>query len=162
MIPETHPLASVRENLNAIFIEGHQVGELMFYGRGAGGPPTAISVVGDIIGVARHMVAGGRGVGPVYSQNARIRPMDDTESQYYILLEVADRPGVLAQVAQTFSDNRVSIKSVWQEGLGDEASLVMVTHTAIERNVQAMLSGLRNLEVVKAVASFMRVQSAED
>jgi homoserine dehydrogenase len=162
MIPETHPLASVRENLNAIFVEGHQVGELMFYGRGAGGPPTSISVVGDIMGVARHMVAGGRGEGPIYTQSARIRPMDETESQYYILLEVADRPGVLAQVAQMFSDNRVSIKSVWQEGLGDEASLVMVTHTALERNVQALLSGLRNLEVVKAVASFMRVQSAED
>ncbi|MDQ4149746.1 MAG: homoserine dehydrogenase [Actinomycetota bacterium] len=162
MIPETHPLASVRENLNAIFIEGNQVGELMFYGRGAGGPPTAISVLGDIVGVARHMVSGGRGVGPVYTQRAQIRPMDQTMSQYYILLEVADRPGVLAQVAKAFSDHDVSIKSVWQEGFGDEASLVLVTHTALERNVQALLSALRTLDVVKEVASSMRVQSAED
>jgi homoserine dehydrogenase len=161
MIPETHPLASVRENLNAIFVEGQQVGELMFYGRGAGGPPTSISVVGDIVGVARHMVAGGRGVG-VYSQPAQIRPMDQTYSQYYVLLEVADKPGVLAQVASKFSDNHVSIKSVWQEGYGDEASLVMVTHTALEQNVQALLSALRTLEDVKAVTSSMRVQSAED
>ncbi len=162
MIPETHPLASVRENLNAIFIEGQQVGELMFYGRGAGGPPTSISVVGDVVGVARHMVSGGRGVGPVYTQPARIRPMDQTYSQYYVLLEVADKPGVLAQVASKFSDNDVSIKSVWQEGYGDEASLVMVTHTALEQNVQSLLSALRTLEDVKAVTSSMRVQSAED
>jgi homoserine dehydrogenase len=162
MIPETHPLASVRENLNAIFIEGQQVGELMFYGRGAGGPPTSISVVGDVVGVARHMVSGGRGVGPVYTQPARIRPMDQTYSQYYVLLEVADKPGVLAQVASKFSDNEVSIKSVWQEGYGDEASLVMVTHTALEQNVQSLLSALRTLEDVKAVTSSMRVQSAED
>lgn len=162
MIPETHPLASVRENLNAIFIEGQQVGELMFYGRGAGGPPTSISVVGDVVGVARHMVSGGRGVGPVYTQPARIRPMDQTYSQYYVLLEVADKPGVLAQVASNFSDNDVSIKSVWQEGYGEEASLVMVTHTALEQNVQSLLSALRTLEDVKAVTSSMRVQSAED
>jgi homoserine dehydrogenase len=162
MIPETHPLASVRENLNAIFIEGQQVGELMFYGRGAGGPPTSISVVGDVVGVARHMVSGGRGVGPVYTQPARIRPMDQTYSQYYVLLEVADKPGVLAQVASKFSNNDVSIKSVWQEGYGDEASLVMVTHTALEQNVQSLLSALRTLEDVKAVTSSMRVQSAED
>jgi homoserine dehydrogenase len=162
MIPQTHPLASVRDNLNAIFVEGNQVGELMFYGRGAGGPPTAISVIGDACDTARHIVGGGRGVGSIYSQPARVRPMDATVSQYYILLEVADKPGVLAQVAQTFADNDVSIKSMLQEGMGKEARLILVTHNAVERNFQALLAELRTLEAVDAIASSMRVQSAED
>lgn len=162
MIPHTHPLASVRDNLNAIFVEGAEVGELMFYGRGAGGAPTAISVIGDVVDVARHIVGGGRGVGSTYSQPAKVRPMDHTLSQYYVLLDVADRPGVLAKVAQTFTDNDVSIKSVRQEGLGDEARLVMVTHKALEENFQALLTALRDMDVVDAIASSMRVQSAED
>jgi homoserine dehydrogenase len=162
MIPETHPLASVRDNLNAIFIEGNQVGELMFYGRGAGGPPTAISVIGDVVDVARHIVGGGRGVGTMYSQPVHVRPMDETVSQYYILLEVVDKPGVLARVAQTFADHDVSIKSMLQEGMGVEARLILVTHNALERNFQALLTALRTLEDVDAIASSMRVQSAED
>lgn len=162
MIPITHPLASVRENLNAVFVEGEQVGELMFYGQGAGGPPTGTAVVGDIVDVARNIQNGSRGVGcTCYGRTARIRHMDQTMSQYYILLEVLDRPGVLAQVAQTFADNEVSIKSVWQEGFGDEARLVMVTHLAVERNFQSLLEQLRSLEVVEEVASAMRVQSDE-
>jgi len=163
MLPTTHPLASVRENLNAVFVEGEQVGELMFYGRGAGGPPTATSVVGDIVDVARNIQKGTHGVGcTCYGRSARIRHMDETLCQYYILLEVLDRPGVLAQVAQAFADNDVSIKSVWQEGFGDEARLVMVTHLAVEKNFQALVARLKGLEVVEEVASAMRVQSAED
>lgn len=162
MIPQTHPLASVRDNLNAIFVEGSEVGELMFYGRGAGGAPTAISVIGDVVDIARHIVGGGRGVGSIYSQPAKLRPMDHTLSQYYVLLEVADKPGVLAKVAQTFTDNNVSIKSVWQEGMGDEAQLVMVTHSALEENFQSLLAALRDLDVVDAIASSMRVQSSDD
>ncbi|HYN99370.1 MAG TPA: ACT domain-containing protein, partial [Actinomycetota bacterium] len=111
---------------------------------------------------ARHIVGGGRGVGSVYSQPARVRPMDATVCQYYVLLEVADRPGVLARVAQTFADNDVSIKSMLQEGMGKEARLILVTHNAVERNFQALLAELRTLEVVDAIASSMRVQSAED
>jgi homoserine dehydrogenase len=162
MIPENHPLASVRDNLNAIFVEGSEVGELMFYGRGAGGGPTSISVIGDIVEIARHIVSGGKGVGSIYGQPARLRPMDHTISQYYVLLEVADKPGVLAKVAQKFTDNNVSIKSVWQEGLGDEAMLVMVTHSALESDFQSLLTGLRDLDVVDAIASSMRVQSSDD
>ncbi|MGH2703620.1 MAG: homoserine dehydrogenase [Actinomycetota bacterium] len=163
MIPVTHPLASVRENLNAFFVEGEQVGELMFYGRGAGGPPTGTAVVGDIVDIARNITSGGRGVGcTCYEQRAPIRHMDETSAQYYILLEVIDLPGVLAQVAQAFADNGVSIKSVWQEGFGSEARLVMVTHTALERNFQSLLEALRNLDVVDAVASSMRVVSDEE
>lgn len=162
MIPVTHPLASVRENLNAVFVEGELVGELMFYGRGAGGSPTATAVVGDLVDVARNIMTGGRGVRPGWHRApARIRHMDETISQYYILLEVLDRTGVLAQVAQAFADNDVSIKSVWQEGFGDEARLVMVTHRARERNFQSLLADLRSLEVVEEVASAMRVVDAE-
>lgn len=162
MIPIAHPLASVRDNLNAVFVEGEQVGELMFLGRGAGGPPTATSVIGDIVDIARNIISGGRGTGcTCYQSDARIRSMDETESQYYILLEVTDRPGVLAKVAQTFADNDVSIKSVWQEGLGEEARLVTVTHKSVERNFQSLLSDLKGLEVVEEIASSMRVQDEE-
>lgn len=162
MIPQTHPLASVRDNLNAVFVEGRSVGELMFYGRGAGGPPTATSVVGDIVDVAHNILKGGRGRGcTCYRVGARIRPMDQTSSQYYILLEVIDRPGVLAQVAKAFADHSVSIKSVWQEGMGDEARLVMITHRAVERDFQALLNTLRGMESVEEVASAMRVHSEE-
>lgn len=163
MIPQNHPLAAVRENLNAVFVEGEQAGELMFYGRGAGGPPTATAVLGDVVDVARNVIAGGRGVGcTCYRERARIRHMDETSSQYYVLLEVVDRPGVLAKVAQAFADNGVSIRSVWQEGLGDEARLLMVTHRAQERNFQALLRDLRGLDVVDEVASSMRVQTDEE
>lgn len=163
MLPSTHPLASVRENLNAVFVEGEKVGELMFYGRGAGGPPTATAVIGDVVDVARNIMNGSRGVGSTaYGRAARIRHMEETSSQYYVLLEVLDRPGVLAKVAQAFADNHVSIKSVWQEGFGDEARLVMVTHLALEKNFQSLLRDLRGLDVVEEVASAMRVQSAED
>ena len=162
MIPSEHPLASVRENLNAIFVEGQQCGELMFYGRGAGGPPTGTSVIGDIVEVARNIRNGGRGTGcTCYGEAARIRPMSDTSSQYYILLEVLDRPGVLARVANAFAEHDVSIKSVWQEGFGDEASLVMVTHFALEKNFQALLTELREMDIVEEIASAMRVQSDE-
>ena len=158
MIPLAHPLASVRNNLNAVFVEGENVGQLMFYGQGAGGPPTGTAVVGDIVDVARNLVTGSRGVGcTCYHHNARIRHMDETSSQYYILLEVEDRPGVLARVAQTFADHDVNISSVRQDGFGHEARLVMVTHRAQERNFQALLGALRGLDTVEAVASSMRV-----
>lgn len=161
MIPNHHPLAAVRENLNAVFVEGERVGELMFYGRGAGGGPTGTSVVGDIIDVSRNIIAGGRGVGCTCYADKKVRPIEHTYAQYYILLNVADQPGVLAAVAHAFGDNDVSIKSVWQEGIGDEAQLVMITHRALERNLQATLQTLRNLDEVRTIASVMRVEGGE-
>ncbi len=161
MIPVTHPLASVRDNLNAVFVQGADVGELMFYGRGAGGPPTSVSVVGDITTVARNVLSGGRGAGDASYRTAAIRSIDTMYSQYYILLNVADRPGVLAAVASTFGDHNVSIGSVWQEGFGDEAQLVMITHRAREQDLQATLHALRELDVVTKVASVMRVEGGE-
>jgi homoserine dehydrogenase len=161
MIPNTHPLASVRDNLNAVFVEGENVGELMFYGRGAGGGPTGTSVVGDILDVARNLISGGRGVGCTCYADKKVRPIDEMEAQYYILLDVADKPGVLAHVAQAFGDNDVSIRSVWQEGHGDEAQLVLISHRALEKNLQATLARLRALEEVTKIASVMRVEGSE-
>jgi len=161
MVPAAHPLAAVRESFNAVFVEGAKVGELMFYGRGAGGDPTATSVVGDLVSTARHIVNGGRGVGCTCVLQRGIRPMDDVEGQYYLLLKVEDRPGVLAEIADVFGRNRVSIKSVWQEGTGDEAQLVFVTHRAREGAFQKTLQGLRELDVVHAVQSVLRVEGEE-
>lgn len=161
MIPNTHPLASVRDNLNAVFVEGESVGELMFYGRGAGGGPTGTSVVGDIIAVARNILSGGHGVGCTCYADKRIRPIESMFAQYYILLAVADEPGVLATVAKAFGDHDVSIRSVWQEGKAHEAQLVLITHRALERNIQATLHALRGLDAVTKIASVMRVEGGE-
>jgi homoserine dehydrogenase len=161
MIPISHPLASVRENFNAVFVEGEDVGELMFYGRGAGGPPTSVSVVGDVTTVARNILTGGRGPGAAWYRGSTVRPIESMYSQYYILLNVADRPGVLAAVAGAFGAHQVSIASVWQEGIGDQAQLVMISHRAREKDIQATLQELRDLEAVTKVASVMRVEGGE-
>jgi homoserine dehydrogenase len=161
MIPSDHPLAAVRESFNAVFVEGERVGELMFYGRGAGGDPTAVAVAGDVVDAARDLLGGGRAVGCTCYLDRRIRPIDETEAQYYLLLEVVDRPGVLAQIAGTFGRHGVSIKSVWQEGTGEEALIVMITHRANHGALRATVADLRGLESVRAVASVLRVQGEE-
>ncbi|MGH2755531.1 MAG: homoserine dehydrogenase [Actinomycetota bacterium] len=163
MIPRTHPLASVRDVFNAIFVEGERSGELMFFGRGAGGGPTGSAVVGDIVEIARNIRSGGRSVGcTCYHDNAAIQPRDEAPVRYYIVLSVTDQPGVLASVAGVFADHGVSIASVRQEGAGDEATLVLITHTASEGNHQATFAGLQSLEVVKEIASRMRVEGAPE
>ena len=161
MIPASHPLAGVRENLNAVFVEGEDVGELMFYGRGAGGPPTSVSVVGDVATVARNILSGGRGPAVAWYRTTEVRSIDAMFSQYYILLNVADRPGVLAAVAGAFGEHGVSIASVWQEGFGDQAQLVMITHRGREADLQATLHELRSLDAVTKVTSVMRVEGGE-
>ena len=161
MVPAAHPLASVRDAFNAVFIEGEKVGQLMFYGRGAGGDPTAVSVVGDLVAVARHLNSGGIGVGCTYRLDRRIRSMDDTTGQYYLNLHVEDRPGVLAEIADHFGRNGVSIERVWQEGSGDEATLVFITHRAQEGAFQKTLQELRELSAVRAVQSLLRVEGEE-
>ena len=156
MVPLTHPLASVRESYNAVFVEGEAVGSLMFYGRGAGGSPTASAVLGDLIDAAANLRKGAHAsLGSL--AKATIRPIDDARSEYYLNLEVADEPGVLAAVAATFGHHGVSIRAMEQEGLGDEARLVFITHTAAERAVQATLHDLRELPSVKRVVSMLRV-----
>ncbi len=161
MIPATHPLAAVRDAYNAVFVEGPHIGELMFYGRGAGGDATATAVVGDLVSVARNLQAGARGVGCTCFHERTIRPMSEMEGQYYILTSVEDRPGVLAEIAGVFGRNQVSLKSMWQEGLGDEARLVFVTHRAREGAFQEAAAQIRALPSVREVRSILRVEAEE-
>jgi homoserine dehydrogenase len=161
MIPSEHPLASVRGSFNAVFVEGEAVGELMFYGRGAGGEPTATSVVGDLIAVAGHLLHGGRAIGSARRPERGIRPMGETHSEYYVLLQVEDRPGVLAEIAAVFGRHGVSIRHVWQEGLGDEAQLVFISHSAKDASLQASVADLEGLASVEAVESVLRVEGEE-
>jgi homoserine dehydrogenase len=161
MVPAVHPLAAVRDSFNAVFVDGPHVGELMFYGRGAGGAPTAVAVVGDLVTAARHVAEGRPGLSFATEVRLRIRPMERMEAQYYLLLDVVDRPGVLAQVAGAFGDQKVSIKSVWQEGTGDDALLVLITHRANEGAIRSTVEALRSLDPVLEVRSVMRVEGEE-
>ncbi len=156
MVPVTHPLASVRDAFNAVFVEGDSVGELMFYGRGAGGMPTASAVLGDIIDAA-HNLRYGSMERHVARPAARILAIDELKYQFYIAIDVSDRPGVLAQVATVFGDNGVSIMSMEQVGLGREARLIFITHLAKERALQKTLAEVRNLEAVERLVGFIRV-----
>jgi len=163
MVPKTHPLAAVRDVYNAVFVEAEHAGELMFFGRGAGGGPTASAVVGDIVELARNISTGGRSPGcTCYHDNARIRPWDDVPVRYYIVLKVSDRPGVLAEVAGVFARYDVSIASVRQEGFGTEATLVLITHTASEGSHQATFRDLSDLGVVDGIESTIRVEGAAE
>ncbi|KAB2345927.1 homoserine dehydrogenase [Actinomadura rudentiformis] len=161
MIPRSHPLASVREAYNAVFVEAESAGSLMFYGAGAGGAPTASAVLGDLVAVARNLVGGTSGPVEVTYAQLPVLPMGETVTRYYIQLDVADRPGVLATVAEEFARHGVSIRSVRQEGLGEDAQLVVVTHRASDAALSATVEGLRNLEMVREVASVMRVEGDE-
>ena len=160
MVPDTHPLAAVRESFNAVFIEGDAVGELMLYGRGAGGMPTASAVLGDLIDAAHNLRAGGIGRTTAVGR-ADIKPIDDLRSQYYLSLDVADRPGVLRDVAAVFAEHDVSIRSMEQEGMSDEARLIFLTHTARERDMQHTIHGLRELEAVDRIGTLLRVIGPE-
>ncbi len=161
MIPREHPLASVRGPYNAVFVEAESAGRLMFYGAGAGGGPTASAVLGDLVVVARNRVAGIRGPdAPSYAE-LPVLPMADALTRYHVALDVADRPGVLAPVAEAFARHDVSIKAVRQEGRGAEAYLVIVTHTARESALAATVADLSAMEAVRAVDSVMRVEGEE-
>jgi homoserine dehydrogenase len=158
MVPDAHPLASVRDAFNAVFVEGPRIGQLMLYGRGAGGDPTATAVVGDLVRVARDLASGAETGVPAARVTRAIRPMDDTAGQYYLNLRVEDRPGVLAEIAERFGHHGVSIERVWQEGFGDDATLVFITHRAREGAFQATVRDLRGLASVRDVASLLRVE----
>jgi homoserine dehydrogenase len=170
MIPLSHPLAGVRDAFNAVFVEANAAGQLMFYGRGAGGDPTASAVLGDLVAVARHRVGGGRGPGESAYADLPVLPMGRAQTRYHISLDVADRPGVLAQVASAFADHDVSIETVRQQiaregtqpgtdGSGDgRANLVVVTHTAPDAALSATVEALSALPSVRAVDSVMRVE----
>ncbi len=161
MVPVRHPLASVRDSFNALFIEGDAVGELMLTGRGAGGMPTASAVLGDLVDAAKTLASGGRGATIGALVRKPLLPIDEVESQFYLDLEVADRPGVLAGIAERFGDHGVSIRSMQQRGIGEEARLVFITHRAREADLRATLADLRSVEAVHRVGSVMRVLGEE-
>src|SRR5215217_5373094 len=159
MVPFHHPLASVRESFNAVFIEGDAVGSLMFYGRGAGGLPTASAVLGDVIDAAVNLRKGTHAQLGTFGR-ARMRPIDETTAEYLLSLEVADRPGVLHAVTGVFARHDVSIRAAEQEGNGPDARLVFITHDAKESAVQATVRELRDLDVVLKVGGLLRVIGA--
>ncbi|MBB3678562.1 homoserine dehydrogenase [Modestobacter versicolor] len=158
MIPTTHPLAAVGGAFNAVFVEAEAAGELMFYGRGAGGEPTASAVLGDLVAVARNRLAGAAGPGTTGYAGLTVRPMADTPTRYHVSLDVADVPGVLATVAQEFAAHGVSIATVRQDGHGDAATLVIVTHRAPDSALAATVSRLREMSAVRGVTSVLRVE----
>ncbi|GLW24706.1 MULTISPECIES: homoserine dehydrogenase [Microbispora] len=161
MIPRSHPLAGVREAYNAVFVEAESAGRLMFYGAGAGGAPTASAVLGDIVAVARNRLAGTRGPEESTYADLKVHPMGDSVTRYHVSLDVADKPGVLARVADIFARRDVSIQTVRQEGRGDDARLVLVTHRASDAALSGTIEDLRELNTVRAVASVMRVEGDE-
>ncbi|CAB4576490.1 unannotated protein [freshwater metagenome] len=160
LISRTHPLASVRESFNAVFVEAQSAGQMMFYGKGAGGEPTASAVLGDLVAIARHKVLGG--IGPKESDYAslKIAPMGETKTRYLIRLNVADKPGVLESVAHVFASHSVSIQTVRQTGAGDKAELIIMTHTSTESALSATVKELGKLPAVTDVASVLRVEGA--
>jgi homoserine dehydrogenase len=162
MIPRTHPLATVGGAYNAVFVDAKSAGQLMFYGAGAGGIPTASAVLGDIVAVARNRLAGTRGPEVRTYAELPVLPMGDTLTRYHVSLDVADKPGVLAPVAEAFARHGVSIQAVRQTSRGTEALLVIVTHVARDADLAATISELQALPVVRAVASVMRVEGEED
>ncbi len=158
MLPRSHPLASVRGAFNAVFVEAEAAGEVMFYGRGAGGPPTASAVLGDVVTAARNRVSGGLGPGESTYSNLPLLPIGAAITRYYVNLDVADRPGVLASIASAFADNGVSIQVVRQDGHGDEAGLIVRTHRATDAALRRTVERLSQLDTVKRVHGVMRVE----
>jgi homoserine dehydrogenase len=161
MIPTTHPLAAVGGAFNAVFVEAEAAGQLMFYGQGAGGEPTASAVLGDLVAVARNRLAGAAGQSSTGYANLAVRPMAETPTRYHVSLDVADKPGVLATVAHEFARHEVSISTVRQDGRGDEATLVIVTHSAPDAALSATIAALRDMPAVRGVTSVLRVEGLQ-
>ncbi len=160
MIPDTHPLASVRGAFNAVFVESESAGELMFYGPGAGGSPTASAVLGDVVSAARNRLRGVVGPGESTHADLEVVGIGRTRTSYHLAIDVDDRTGVLAAIARVFADHGVSIKTVRQDGTDDDAQLVIVTHEAVDANLAATVEALRELDVVHDVSSVIRVEGS--
>jgi homoserine dehydrogenase len=161
MIPRVHPLAAVHGAYNAVFVEAESAGRLMFYGAGAGGQPTASAVLGDIVAVVRNRLAGLRGPDASTYAGLPLVPIGDALTRYYMQLDVADRPGVLAPIADAFAQQGVSIQAMRQEGRGDDANLMIVTHSAREDALAKTVAELGAMTAVRAVASVMRVEGED-
>jgi homoserine dehydrogenase len=158
MIPREHPLAGVGDAFNAVFVEAEAAGSLMFYGRGAGGAPTASAVLGDLVAVARNRVTGSRGAGESAYADLPILSMGEVRTRYHLALDVADQPGVLAAVAGAFAEEHVSISTVRQEGRGSAATLVLVTHAASDAALARKGERLSAMPAVRRVAGVLRVE----
>lgn len=162
MIPKTHPLAAVNGVYNAIFVKGDAVGEVMFFGQGAGSLPAASAVVGDIIEVARHLRLGGGSVGCTCFEKKRVKSIEEITSAYYLLMSAVDRPGVLAKISRAFGDANVSLASVIQRGpRGKSAELMFITHLVQERNLRKSLKVIEKLDVVDKVLNVIRVEASQ-
>jgi homoserine dehydrogenase len=160
LIPRQHPLAAVRGSFNAVFVEAESAGELMFYGRGAGGAPTASAVLGDLIAIARNKTSGGEGHGESDYAQLKLADPGKVLTRFLIRMDVADKPGVLAAIAQIFASNSVSIETVRQSGHGDSAELIVMTHQGSEGSLAATVTELDKSEVVKRVESVIRVEGS--
>ena len=162
LIPLEHPLATVNGAYNAVVVESDNAGRLMFYGQGAGGAPTAAAVMGDLVMAARNRVYSGRG--PLESTYASlpVASIDEVPTRYYISMKVADRPGVLEQLAGQFARNGVSIAAMRQEGAGDDARLIIVTHRASDRAQSETVAALEELDSVIKVSSVLRLEGTDD
>jgi homoserine dehydrogenase len=158
MIPRSHPLASVREAFNAVFVESDAAGQLMFYGPGAGGAPTASAVLGDLVTVARNRLGNTRGAGESAYADRVVLPMGETRTRYHVAIDVDDRAGVLAEIATAFAEEDVSIQTLRQEGRGEDAQLVVVSHDATDAQLSSTVERLRGLACVREVTSVMRVE----
>jgi homoserine dehydrogenase len=166
MVPRSHPLASVRDAYNAVFVEAEAAGQVMFYGRGAGGEPTASAVLGDLVAVARNRLTGRPGPAQSLYADLPVLPLGEATTRYSVSLRVHDRPGALAAVAKAFGDGGVSLQSVRQDGGLEEgtpdAGLVVRTHLAVESQLQEVVSKLRELDEVKEVNTVMRVEGGPE
>jgi homoserine dehydrogenase len=160
MIPNSHPLASVRNAFNAVYVESESAGQLMFYGRGAGGAPTASAILGDLVAVTRHRAYSTVGYGESDYADLDIAPVGEVKSQFFVRLHVADKSGVLASIAQVFASENISIQTVRQAGLGKDAELIVVTHSATEANLSACVKKLTDMDIVSKVESVIRVEGA--
>jgi homoserine dehydrogenase len=157
LVPVTHPLAGVRDAFNAVFVEADAAGQVMFYGPGAGGAPTASAVLGDIVTAARNRLTGSTGPGESSYARLPVLPIAAARTGYFVHLRVLDQPGVLAAVAGVFAEHGASIRSMTQKGEGDQAELLILTHPGLEAHLAATVAGLRTLPTVDEVLGVMRV-----
>ena len=160
MLHKSHPLASVRDAYNAVFVEAESAGSLMFYGRGAGGAPTASAILGDVVAVARHIALNSVGQRETDYADRDIAPIETTKTKFLIRLEVADRAGVLAAIATTFANHGVSIQTVNQAGRNSDAEVTIVTHLATEGELKATVASLNAMDMVNKISSVIRVEGA--
>jgi len=160
MLHKSHPLASVRDAYNAVFVEAESAGSLMFYGRGAGGAPTASAILGDVVAVARHIALNSVGQRETDYADRDIAPIESTKTKFLIRLEVADKAGVLAAIATTFANHGVSIQTVNQSGRNSDAEVTIVTHLATEGELKATVASLKAMDIVNNISSVIRVEGA--